>query len=271
MAGGADVHERFDLEGRVAVVTGAGTHLARAAALALAEGGCDLVAVGRRREPLEATAAEVEALGRRCLVRPADVTQSEEVDSMVAEAQAHFGRIDILVNGAGGSEGGMGEPIQETSDELWYRGLDQNVSSAFFCTRAAIPFLVEAGGGSIVNVSGGWAIRGARNFWSYSVAKAGLMALTRVTAVSHARDGIRAHCVAPGFFPHGMAEEQVAAIGAAQPVGRTGRPEEFGALVRFLVSDAAGYVSGETVYLDGGVLTAGVLPLGFEPAASRGA
>lgn len=260
--GGWMVLERFNLPGRVAVVTGAGTHLARAAALALAEAGCDVVAVGRRRTPLEETRAAIEAMGRRCLVRPTDVSRSAEVEAMVHEAVGTLGGIDILVNGAGGADGGFGIPLQETTDERWYRGLDQNLSSAFFCTRAVVPHLVERGGGVIVTTSGGWAVRGTRDAWSYAPAKAGLMALTRVIAVSHARDGIRAHCVAPGFFPQDMPAEQLARIGAAQPVGRTGTPAEYGALVRFLCSDAAAYLTGETVYLDGGVMSAGVFPLG---------
>lgn len=256
--------DRFDLTGRTAIVTGAGSNLGREMSLALAEAGADIVGVGRRPEPLEETGAMVREHGRRFLGRPTDVTDSSEVNAMVAEAIAEFGTVEILVNNAGGGSAGRGKTLPELTDEDWHEGIDTNLTSAFFCSRAVVEHFVEHGFGRIINVTSGWGYRGARHRFMYPISKAGVISLTKALAMSYARENVRASCIAPGAFPHELTPE-VENRSGLQPAGRFGRLEEIGPLAVFLASDAADYLSGETVLIDGGAIAAGLTPAGMVP------
>ena len=256
--------DRFDLSGRTAIVTGAGSNLGREMALALAEAGADIVGVGRRPEPLAETGALVEARGRRYLARPTDVTDSTAVNAMAAEAIEAFGSIEILLNNAGGGGAGQGKTLAEVTDAEWHAGIDTNLTSAFFCSRALIEHFVERDCGRIINVTSGMGYRGGRLQWAYPIAKGGVMQLTRALAMNYARENIRSTCIAPGFFPHEMTAEVERRTGL-QASGRLGRLEEIGPLAVFLASEAAEYMSGETVLIDGGAIAAGVTPAGMTP------
>ena len=258
--------DRFDLTGQTALITGAGSNLGREMALAMADAGADIVAAGRRPEPLEETGAMVREKGRRFLARPTDVTDSEQATGLVDEAIAAFGRVNVLVNNAGGGSAGRGKTLPEHTDEDWYGGIDANLSSAFFCARAVVPHMVEQGAGRIINITSGWGYRGGRNRFMYPIAKAGMVSLTKCLAMTYARDGIRVSCIAPGAFPHelGLETEQRATM---QPSGRFGRMEEMGPLAVFLASAASEYLSGETILIDGGAIAAGVTPGGLTPTA----
>jgi len=262
--------DRFDLSGRTAIVTGAGSNLGREMALALAEAGADIVGVGRRPEPLEETGALVRERGRRFLGRPTDVTDSAEVNAMVASAIAEFGTIEILVNNAGGGAAGRGKTLPELTDEDWHLGIDTNLTSAFFCSRAIIEHFVEHDHGRIINVTSGWGFRGARDRYMYPISKAGVISLTKALAMSYARANVRSSCIAPGAFPHELTPEVENRAGL-QPAGRFGRMNEIGPLAVFLASDAAEYLSGETVLIDGGAIAAGVTPAGIAPVVPGGA
>src|SRR2546427_3178550 len=131
--------DSFKLDGKVAIITGAGRGLGRAMALRLANCGADVVAASRTVSQLEDTAAEVRKIGRKCLVTPTDVARSDQVNAMVAAAVKEFGRIDILINNAGAGEDSFGKRIEEISDDEWHRGIDNNLTSQFFCARAALP------------------------------------------------------------------------------------------------------------------------------------
>lgn len=257
--------DRFRLDGRVAVVTGAGRGLGRAMALALAAAGADIVAAARTAAQLEETARAVEALGRRCLVVPTDVTQPEQVNRLVRSAVEGLGAVDILVNNAGGGTAGMGKPIQEITDEEWRLGIDTNLSSVFYCCRAVVPHMQERGRGKIINVASGYGLRGGRHNYMYASAKAGVVNFTRSLALTLARDNIQVTCIAPGFFPHSEQAGQRIRGGAYIPVGRPGRDEEIGPLAVYLASDASNYLTGETIVLDGGGLAGGVTPTGWAP------
>ena len=256
--------DRFDLTGRTAIVTGAGSNLGREFSLALAEAGANIVGVGRRPEPLAETGAIVEAKGRRYLARPTDVTSSAEVNAMVAEAIAAFGSIEILVNNAGGGGAGRGKTLPALTDEDWHEGIDTNLTSAFFCSRAIIDHFVERNYGRIINVTSGWGYRASRQRFMYPIAKAGVISLTKSLAMSYARDNIRSTCIAPGAFPHELTPELEQRAGM-QPAGRFGRMQEIGPLAVFLASDAAEYMNGETVLIDGGAIAAGLTPAGLAP------
>ncbi|MBM3139890.1 MAG: SDR family NAD(P)-dependent oxidoreductase [Chloroflexi bacterium] len=262
------LEERFDLSGQAAIITGAGTGLGQQMALALADAGCDIVGAGRRTEPLEETGAQVRARGRRYLAcTGTDATDSAQVNAMVERAIAEMGRITVLINNAGGGTAGRGKSLPELTDEDWHSGIDTNLSSAFYCSRAVVPHMLERGGGRIINITSGWGFRGGRNNFMYSIAKGGVIQLTKALAMTYARDQIRSTCIAPGLFPHTSDPEQLAQIGERQPAGRPGWMWEVGALAVFLASPGADYLSGETILIDGGAIAAGLTPAGLVPVA----
>jgi len=186
------VLDRLRLDGRLAIVTGAGRGLGRAMALALADAGCDIVAAARTRPQIEETAEAVRALGRRCLVVPTNVTDPASVEAMADAAAAEFGRIDVLLNNAGGATAGMGKPVDEITDEEWRLGIDTNLSGTFYCCRAVIPHMLAQGGGKIINVTSGFGLRGGRDNFMYTSSKAGLINFTRSLSMTYADRNIQA-------------------------------------------------------------------------------
>lgn len=260
---------QFDLTGQCAVITGAGTNLGRQMALHLAEAGCDIVGVGRRSEPIEAVGEEIRERGRRYLgISGCDVTDSSAVAEMAQRAVTEMGRITVLINNAGGGAVGRGKTLTELTDEEWQTGIAGNLDSAFYCTRALIPHMIEHEGGTVINIASGWGFRAGRNYWMYPVAKAGIVSLTKALAASYSADQIRAACIAPGFFPKVESDDRddvLTGLGERQPSGRVGFMHEIGPLAVFLASPAAAYISGETILLDGGSISAGLIPAGLAP------
>ncbi len=258
--------EAFDLSGRVAIVTGAGGGLGREIALSLARVGCDIIAAGRREAPLQRAASGVRELGRRALVLPTDVTDSGQVNALAARAMAEWGRIDVLVNNAGSYDGIAAGSLATLTDEEWRAGLDANLTGALYCARSVLPHMIACRGGRIVSIASGLGLRARRDDYVYSVAKAGVIQLTRALAASHGRDGICATAVAPGLFPLDADDEERARLGERQVAGRVGRPEEVGPLVAFLASDGSAYLNGTTLSLDGGAAAGGLVPAGIAAA-----
>lgn len=259
------VLDKLDLTGRVAVVTGGGRGLGRAMALSLAEAGADIVATARTKEQVDETAELVRKIGRRCFSIQCDVTDSDAVSVMVWAAMDEFGRIDVLVNNAGGATEGMGNALPEITDSHWRVGVDTNLTGAMYCSRAAIPRMLENGGGKIINLTSGFGMRVSKNNYIYPSAKAGLINFTKALAITYAPD-IQANLIAPGIFPHDdpLAIERWRG-GKFVPVGRLGRDEEIGALCVFLASGLTSYVNGQAIVLDGGGLAGGHAPTGFAP------
>ena len=256
------MNDRFSMEGRVAVITGGGTGIGRASALVLAERGADIVLAGRRLEPLKSTVSEVEALGRRALAVPTDVTNADECRALVDATLVEFGRLDVLLNNAGGGET---KSIMKWTDEEWRQVLDLNLSSAWYLSRAAVQPMIEQGKGAIVNISSGASLLAMPQAPVYAAAKAGLNNLTGTMAAAWTRKGVRVNCIACGAIrtPGLEADVQrqgfdIDAIGQTNASGRIGEPDEIGYGVLFFASDASSYCSGQTLYMHGGPGPAGV-------------
>lgn len=259
------VLDKLRLDGKVAIVTGAGRGLGRAMAVALADAGADIVATARTQGQIDETAGVVGEKGRRCLAVTCDVTDSASVQSMVEAALGEFGQIDVLVNNAGGATEGFNNTLEELTDEQWRTGVDTNLTGAMYCSRAVIPHMLERGGGKIINVTSGFGLRAGRNNFIYTSAKAGLINFTRSLTMTYAPE-IQANLIAPGLFPHGdswMSEWWK--HGKFVPMGRLGEDEELGPLCVFLASDLTSYMNGQIIVLDGGGLAGGQLPTGFAP------
>jgi len=260
------VLDNLRLDGKVAIMTGAGRGLGRVMALALAEAGADIVAAARTQTQIEETAAMVRARGRRCLAVNTDVAKSVSVNAMVEATSAEFGHIDILVNNAGGATSGWNKPIEAITDEQWRVGIDLNMTGAFYCCRAVLPHMIRQGGGKIINITSGVGVRPMRYNFMYATAKAGLINFTRALALNYADKNIQATLLLPGIFPHDdPLMLQFWQGGKFIPVGRVGKDEELGPLCVFLASGLASYMNGEMVALEGGGLAGGQVPTGFAP------
>lgn len=248
--------EALALDGRVAAVTGASRGLGRAIAVALAEAGADLVLGARSPAGLEETAADVERSGRRALVMPTDVTRWEDVDRLARAAEDTFGQVDVLVNNSGIV---VEKPLLETDPADWRRVIDTNLHGVFYGCRAFGPLMVRQGGGVVVNVASVFGAMGVPNVISYCASKAAVAHFTRCLAIEWARHKIRVNAVAPGYFETEMNVQLRSDAGALErterqvPLHRFGRPEEIGPLAVYLASDASAYMTGEVIYLDGGL------------------
>jgi NAD(P)-dependent dehydrogenase (short-subunit alcohol dehydrogenase family) len=254
--------DRFSLDGRVAIITGGGTGIGRGTALVLAEHGADVVLAARRPEPLEDTAKGVEALGRRAVVAPTDVTDAEQCQQLVDTTIDAYGRVDVLVNNAGGAQT---QGIMKWREPDWHHVLDLNLGSVWFLSRAAARHMLEQGKGSIVNISSGASLLAMPQAAPYGAAKAGVNNLTGSMAAAWTRRGVRVNAIAVGAVRAASLLDDAAryeldpeAIGMLNGSGRLGEPEEIGYGVLFFASDASSFCSGQTLSINGGPGPAGV-------------
>jgi len=256
------VTDRFSLDGRVAVITGGGTGIGRGTALVLAEHGADVVLAARRTEPLQSTANEIRALGRRALAVPTDVTSAEQCQALIDRTARELGRIDILVNNAGGAET---KSIRKWTEDEWHKVLALNLGSVWFLSRAASEVMIPQGKGAIVNISSGASLIAMPQAAPYGAAKAAVNNLTGAMAAAWTPKGIRVNTIAVGAVRaasllddaqrYGLDPE---AIGMLNGSGRLGEPEEIGYGVLFFASDASSFCSGQTLSIHGGPGPAGV-------------
>ncbi len=260
--------ERYSMDGKVTIITGGGTGLGRAMVRALARAGSDIVVAARRTGPIEETADEVRSLGRRSLAVQTDVTQSDQVNGMVRRCLDEFGKVDVLINNAA-LLGAPLTPIWDMTDDEWRNGIDTNLTSAFYCSRAVARSMVSRGSGKIINVASGYGMRGGRNMYTYTCGKGGMMQLTRTLALSLGRYGVTANTICPGFIPTRGAEALSGALprnADRVPLGEYPTPPDIGPIAVFLASAASDYMNGEHITIDSGGLAGGFAPTGYAPS-----
>jgi NAD(P)-dependent dehydrogenase (short-subunit alcohol dehydrogenase family) len=251
----------MQLDGKVAIVTGAGRGIGRAIVRLFAAEGAAVVAAARTAAEGEETVTLVQQTGGRARFIPTDVSQDAQVRDLIAETVRSYGRLDALVNNAG--IGGPGKPLDETSEVEWDRVIDTNLKGCYLGMRYAIPFMRSAGG-AIVNLSSVLAEQTLPGCTAYTASKAAIIGLTKATALEVGRDGIRVNCILPGstdtpMMWDGLTEteriEVEPLVAGAAPLGKVGQPEEIARVALFLVSDASSFMTGASVLVDGGLLT----------------
>ncbi len=250
------------LEARSALITGSSKGVGKGIALELARNGCDIaVNYHTDQQGGEATAAEVRALGRRACVVQADIGQATEVDRMFEEILHTFPRLDILVNNAATQSW---KPLLEVDDSDWDRVIRTNLKGCFLCTQRAARHMRAQGGGVILNIGSGSNKLPFPNLSSYTASKGGIEMLTKSAAIELAKYHIRVNCVAPGAIEIERTKREAADYGETwakvTPLSRVGQPSDIGQAVAFLASDAASFITGQTLFIDGGLFTHPIWP-----------
>jgi NAD(P)-dependent dehydrogenase (short-subunit alcohol dehydrogenase family) len=246
------------LSGKIAIITGAGTGIGRAIALAFAQEGAKLTLAGRRKDQVEAVAREA---GDSALSIAADVSKRQDIERLVGETVTGFGGLNVLVNNAGVLHAGTAEQITE---EQWDETFNINVRGLWLLSRAVLPEMRKAGGGSIVNVASVLGINGVRNRAAYSASKGAVVLLTKCMAVDHGQEKIRVNAICPSFVetdltaavlknvadPEAVRRERT----SVHPIGRLGKPEDVAGLAVYLASEESSWVTGAAMVVDGGYL-----------------
>lgn len=249
---------RFCLAGMNALVTGGSRGIGRAIALGLADAGADVAVASRTLSDLEAVVAEIQDLGRRGLAVDVDVSRSADIERLTSQVLDAFGHVEILVNSAGISPvftGGLKIPEAE-----WRRILDVNLTGTFLVTRSVAPTMLEAGRGSIISLVSIGARVGLPRLVAYCASKAGVEAMTRVLALEWAEQGVRVNAIGPAYVSTDMTAglrdhpQLGPAIVDQTPIGRIAAPEDVVGAAIYLASDAASYVTGQTLFIEGGWL-----------------
>ena len=250
----------FDLDGRTAFVIGGTSGLGKAIALGLAAHGADVVSSGRAQQPVDDTALEIEALGRRTLRRVVDAGSRESIDALRDAVLAALGRVDILVNAAGYTQR---LPTAEVSESDWDRLIDTNLHGVLRGCQSLYPALKASGRGRVINIASLASFVAFHEVAAYGASKSALLSLTRSLGCEWARDGICVNAIAPGVFPTELNSELIEGTERGReilmrtPMRRFGRPEELVGAAVLLASDAASFLTGQCIVVDGGFLASG--------------
>jgi 2-deoxy-D-gluconate 3-dehydrogenase len=246
----------FDLEGRVAVITGGNGGIGLGMARGLAGAGVSIAIAARNQDKSRAAVAELEGLGVQAVSVPTDVADESSVAAMTRAVLERWGRLDILVNNAGTN---IRKPANELSLDEWRHVMDTNLTSAFLCSRAAHPAMQRGGGGKIINIGSMMSIFGASFAPAYGASKGGIVQLTRSLAVAWARDNIQVNAVLPGWIDTDLtrrARQEVAGLNdwvlQRTPAGRWGELDDMAGIAVFLASRASDFVTGAAIPVDGG-------------------
>lgn len=246
----------FSLQDKVAIVTGASRGIGRAIALGFAEAGADVALAARSEPDLETLAKEIDALGRRALPVATDVTKREDLETLIARTTSELGRLDVLVNNAGGTR--FMAPLLTLRESGWDKSLALNLTSVFHATQLAAQAMVASGGGSIIQVASVAGVMGTPTLSFYSAAKGGVRLFTQSVAKELAQSGVRVNTLAPGWIETDLNailrqdESTSREVAKTIPMGRWGRPDEIVGAAIFLASDASSFVTGATLVIDGG-------------------
>ena len=247
------------MDGKVALITGGGSGIGEASAKRFALEGAKVLVVDINEDSAAQVEHEIRMAGGAASVFRADVAQPREAEAMIRHAVRSFGRLDILHNNATSGDGGF---LADVTPEAWNRTLAVNLTAPFLATKYALPVMIEQGGGVIVNTSSAAALSAEHGLGTYAAAKAGVISLTRSTAIEYGRHNIRANCIVPGAIATpptmafaGAVEGVRERMERANPFRRLGRPEEVANLVLFLASDEASFITGAAYLIDGGAMS----------------
>ncbi len=248
------------LAGKTALITGAGTGIGRAIALAMAREGAEVALAARRRELLDAVASEIGGAGGVAVAIQCDVTNRASIENAIAVTVKRFGGLNVVVNNAGAA---LVADAAKTSDEDWQRILDVNLTGTFLVSRAALAEFRRAGGGVIVNIGSVLGLVARKDRAAYCAAKGGVTSLTKAMALDHAHEKIRVNCICPSIVETPLGTASLASTGDVEearrvrareiPLGRLGKPEDVAELAVYLASDEASWVTGAAWPLDGGL------------------
>jgi NAD(P)-dependent dehydrogenase (short-subunit alcohol dehydrogenase family) len=249
------------LEGKVAMITGAASGIGRAIAVRLAEMGAKVALLDIDQAKGEASAAEIRNQGREAVYESCDVRRAADCRNAVESVLKRWSRIDILCNCAGIA---IRKDIVNTTEEEWDFALDVILKGIYLLSREAIPHMIGAGGGTIINIGSGWSLKGGPRAASYCAAKGGVVNLTRAMAIDHGKHNIRVNCVCPGDIDTPMLRSECAQLGeneesfmreaANRPLARVGTPEDVANAVLFLASPMSSWITGAALVVDGGGL-----------------
>jgi dehydrogenase/reductase SDR family member 4 len=247
----------FSLKGKVAIVTGGSRGIGKAIALGFAQAGADVVVASRTMPDLEKTSQEIEALGRRALAVQTNIAVKSDVDNMVAKTLDKFGTIDILVNNAAIN---VMRPLVDLREDGWDKVMNVDLKGYFLCSQAAAKVMMGKGSGNIINIVSTGAAKAAPGLGAYSIAKAGVVMLTKLLAVELAAYKIRVNAIGPYLVKTAFSQpmwsdpETCKSLEASIPLGRLAEAEDVMRTALFLASEASSYITGQTIFLDGGTL-----------------